>query len=236
MKEVLLISRMYIATLARRLGAVRVVLLECSEPAEDIEVLTRAALETAARVWWLLEPKLTGRARIARLYVIQRRSLGWLEGLLDNMDETLPAGSDAMTRELENYFEGDLGLKSDRTRKGAWIGCEGQSGTIGFTSYVNAFLVDIGHAHAAAPYSMYSGSAHGEPWRLGFGHRDDVDSVGNDVLVPHTAAGSVGMAVGHCLESVWHSTVRTAQYLGRGAIATQLRELVPYLRSAAKLP
>jgi hypothetical protein len=41
-----------------------------------IDTLTRGALEAAAQAWWLMDPAISGRARVARLYVV-RRPAAW---------------------------------------------------------------------------------------------------------------------------------------------------------------
>lgn len=41
-----------------------------------IDTLMRGALEAAAQAWWLMDPAISGRVRVAPLHVVRRRS-GW---------------------------------------------------------------------------------------------------------------------------------------------------------------
>lgn len=55
-------------------NAVRTLLVSGASSGLAIETLVRSVLESAAQVWWLLEPGIGGRARVARLYVLRRQS------------------------------------------------------------------------------------------------------------------------------------------------------------------
>lgn len=57
-----------------------------------LDTMTRAALEAAAQAWWLLDPAIDGRTRVARLYTLRRASAIALENTAAQLGLTSAQG------------------------------------------------------------------------------------------------------------------------------------------------
>ena len=89
-----------------------------------IDTMTRAALEAASQAWWLTDPKIEARARVARLYVLRRRSAAHLEHTARKMGVTLTPGMGSQVKDIDFLYRDQLGLAEDLGPKGGWKGSE----------------------------------------------------------------------------------------------------------------
>ena len=121
------------------------------------QVLTRSLVEASARAWWLLEPTIDPRERVARAAVERLFSLNEVEKV-----------ERAADRGPEEHFErsmnlrvqlAQLGLAEDFDKKGHLIGYEGVR-RIESTRLVTAFLTSLGLRNGELVYRTLSGVSH----------------------------------------------------------------------------
>ena len=86
------VSGMLIDTVIQNANAVHVLLESRATSTLALDAQARAALEAATQAWWLLEPRLGGHARVARLYVLRRSSAARLEQTAQKMGLLTAAG------------------------------------------------------------------------------------------------------------------------------------------------
>ena len=86
------VSGMLIDTVVQNIDAIHVLLESRATSTLALDAQARAALEAAAQAWWLLEPRLGGRARVARLYIMRRSSAARLEQTAQKMGLSAAAG------------------------------------------------------------------------------------------------------------------------------------------------
>jgi len=126
------------------------------------ETLARAAMEAGSVLWWLLEPGIGVRVRVARFWLIRASGA---ERLAEAVGLTDPGGASGQYGETPAMVEGairGLGLaftrEQDRhTGRWSWT-CEGEK-LPGYTARATAFEAACG---MTAAYSIYSGPAHAE--------------------------------------------------------------------------
>ena len=187
-----------------------------------------------AQAWWLLEPRLGARARVARLYVLRRSSAARLEQTAQNMGLSAAAGYGALVQELDDLYQGELGLTPMLSPKGNWTGCENQK-PFDYTTRVKAFMEQIGQDPAAGPYAYYSGASHAELWRIQYSYEEVQRPDGQTVWVPRAPVATVNAAVSVCIDALTYPVARAFALLGRGASSVELHQLRQPLRAALTL-
>jgi hypothetical protein len=151
------VSGMLIDTVIQNADAIHMLLESRTTSTLALDAQARAALEAAAQAWWLLEPRLGGRARVARLYVLRRSSAARLEQTAQNVGLPAVVGYGALVQELDDLYQGELGLTPMLSPKGNWAGCENQK-PFDYTTRVKAFMEQIGQDPAAGPYACQRSS------------------------------------------------------------------------------
>ena len=198
-----------------------------------IDTLARGPLEAAAQAWWLMDPVIGGRARVARLYVVRRRSAQHLEDTAKRMGVTVTAGMGTQVKDVDLYYRDVLGLSEDLGKKGGWKGSEGQE-MFDSTGIIASFMRDTGQVPAAGPYAFCSGASHGELWRLAFGYAPATAPDGTKLIVPRAPRDFVRTAVCICIDAVIQPAARAMFLLGRNAGLADLRRLQPALTHAMR--
>ena len=89
------VSGMVINTVIQNADAIHVLLESRPTSTLALDAHARAVLEAAAQAWWLLEPRLGGRAR---LYVLRRRSAGRLAQTAHKMGLPTAVGYGALVQ------------------------------------------------------------------------------------------------------------------------------------------
>ena len=229
------VSGMLIDAVIQNTDAIHVLLESRATSTLALDAQARAALEAAAQAWWLLEPRLGGRARVARLYVLRRSSAARLEHAAQKMGLPAAAGDGALVQELDDLYHGELGLTPMFSSKGNWIGCENQE-PFDYTTRVKAFMEQIGQDPATGPYAYYSGASHAELWRIQYSYDETQRPDGQTVWVPRAPVATVNAAVSVCADALTYPVARAFALLGRGASSAELHELRQPLRSALTLP
>lgn len=237
---VLPMIRMDLESVLQHVSAVYLMLGVGGELGLAIDSETRAALEAAAQAWWLLDKDLTPRQRVARLYAHRRSTAVKLEGVLADMGISNPSGFGAMAGELDKEYEQELGLSvnwfTDRNGVAHWADCEGQK-PLKYTARVRQFVEKgMGQNPPSGPYAYYCGASHSEGWRLLFQYTQETAADGSDELKLRTAAATVNMAVGVCIDSLVCAAARAYEYGGDGAGLAQLRLQVESIKAATRLP
>jgi hypothetical protein len=139
-------------------------------------VLSRAALEMGAQVWWLMEPGLGARRRVARYQAIRLDSAEWGEKAVKEFDPSANPAEYGTTSKAVITEANALGLKVCRRNQ-----VEGESpGTA--TALTTAFLNEFMETGAGAVYRTFSGVAHGKLYGLfqfvhETGRRDDGEKI-----------------------------------------------------------
>ena len=225
---------MLIDTIIQNVDAFHVLLESRSASTLALDAQARAALEAAAQAWWLLEPRVGGRTRVARLYVLRRSSAGRLEQTARNMGLPAAAGYGAQAQELDDFYQGELGLTPMLSPKGNWTGCENQL-PFTYTTRVKAFMEQIGQDPAAGPYAYYCGASHAELWRIQYSYDEVQRPDGQTVWVPRAPVATVNAAVSVCVDALTYPAAQAFALLGRGASLAELSQLRQPVRSALTL-
>jgi hypothetical protein len=213
--------------------AVHLLLNESPTSTLVIETVTRATLEAACQARDLLEPGIGPRARVARLYVLRRCSAKRLEDTARRMNVVLTPGHGPGPADIDRLYRDQLGLVEDLSRKGNWIGCEGQK-PFSYTERAAAFLRDVGQSPGEGPYAFYCGASHAELWRILYSYESGRASDGAELLVPRASRDFLRAAVSVCVDAVVWPAVRAFLLLGRGAALAQLRSMRQPMRNALK--
>jgi hypothetical protein len=198
-----------------------------------IDTLARGALEAAAQAWWLMDPAISGRARVARLYVVRRRSAQHLQETARRMGITATAATGTQVKDVDLHYRDVLGLGEDLGKKGGWKGSEGQE-MFDSTGIIASFMHDTGQVPATGPYAFCSGAPHAELWRLTFGYASATAPDGTEVIVPWAPRDFVRTAVCICIDAVMQPAARAMYLLGRNAGLADLRRLEPTLKHAMR--
>lgn len=228
------VSGMLIDTVIQNADAIHMLLESRTTSTLALDAQARAALEAAAQAWWLLEPRLGGRARVARLYVLRRSSAARLEQTAQNVGLPAVVGYGALVQELDDLYQGELGLTPMLSPKGNWAGCENQK-PFDYTTRVKAFMEQIGQDPAAGPYAYYSGASHAELWRIQYSYDEVQRPDGQTLWVPRAPVATVNTAVSVCVDALTYPVARAFALLGRGASCVELHQLRQPLRSALTL-
>jgi len=129
-----------------------------------VEAVARSAVETAARSWWLVEPGLTARERVARFMADQLFSAYQAEDLARRMK--WPAGVAGISPEADEIRTkcDELGLKCDANRSAPTVDGQRRPGS---TPLVAALMRDtIYSASYPLVYSLTSATTHGTHFAL----------------------------------------------------------------------
>lgn len=144
-------------------------LVHPSRPILPQEALTRSALEAASVAWWLLEPGLGARRRVARMQVLRLNSATEDQKTLNVLAKAgvNVSGIGGETVPFVKSYSAALGLATfTESRKGrGYDQCESEIRP-GYTKRVTQ-LTDAAGFHGA--YPIYSGVAHAELnglWRV----------------------------------------------------------------------
>jgi hypothetical protein len=228
------VAGMLIDTVIQNADAIHVLLESRATSTLALDAQVRAALEAAAQAWWLLEPGIGGRSRVARLYVLRRSSASRLEQTAQKMDLASAAGYGAEVQQLDALYQDQLGLAPTLSSKGNWVGCEKQM-AFDYTTRVKAFMEQIGQDPAAGPYAYYCGASHAELWRIQYSYDEVQTPGGQTIFVPRAPLVTVNAAVSVCVDAVTYPVARAFALLGRGASSTALHHLVRPIRTALTL-
>lgn len=146
-------------------------LLLRTNPAASLALDTQARtmVELAAQASWLMWPDVGGRARVARLHVLRRRTAIEHDQLGRHLGLDPDADHPATLAAIDTYAE-TLGLRYDHGRNGGWTGIEDQPNR-GPTERVAWYMEETGKTPKKAMYTYLCGAAHGELWRLTQGYR-----------------------------------------------------------------
>jgi hypothetical protein len=236
---VITVTQMLLDAVVQHVHAVQLLLEDGGDVVLTIDTTTRAALEAAGQLWWLLERGLTGRERVARLYAQQRATAVELEKVLDKMGLSGAPGHGAMPAELDKYLESELGLivrrKADKNGVLHWSSCEKQS-MPDYTTRVRNFMRDgLGHSPESGPYAYYCGASHSEVWRLQYGYVGETALDGTVRFERRAAAVTLNMAASVCMDTLVAAAARSYQYVGDGAGRTELSLRILDLRNAARM-
>jgi len=228
------VSAMLIDTVIQNVDAFHVLLESRPRSTLALDAQARAALEAAAQAWWLLKPRIGGRARVARLYVLRRSSASRFEQTAQKMGLPPASGYGALVQNLDDYYQGELGLVPMLSRKDNWIGCENQK-ALDYTTLVKEFMEQIGQDPASGPYAYYCGASHAELWRIQHSYDEVQRPDGQVVWIPSAPVATVNAAVSVCADALTYPVARALALLGRGASCTELHYLRQPLRSALTL-
>jgi len=228
------VSAMLIDTVIQNVDAFHVLLESRSTSTLALDAQARAALEAAAQAWWLLEPRVGGRTRVARLYVLRRSSASRLQQTAQKMGLPTASGYGTLIQDLDDYYQGELGLVPMLSQNGNWTGCENQK-PLDYTKRVKAFMEQIGQDPASGPYAYYCGASHAELWRIQYSYDEVQRPDGQVVWVPSAPVATVNAAVSVCVDALTYPVARALALLGRGASCAELHHLRQPLRSALTL-
>lgn len=126
-----------------------------------MNALARAAMEAGAQLWWLLQPDIGVRRRVARFWLIRASGARYLDDTVRIVDSAAPAGTYGETPAMVQAAVNGLGLSySERQlRNGKWSrSCEGES-LPSCTVRAAAFETAVS---MSAAYTIYSAAAHAE--------------------------------------------------------------------------
>ena len=237
--EVLLAIRLLLETVVEHVKAVRLMLDRGGELPLAIDSETRAALEAAALIWWLLDSGLTARERVARFYAYRRATAVELQRVHEKLGLDPDGDPASFVDVLDQHYQEELGLSVERRRdkksgRTIWY-CEGQH-VVGYGERARGFLAGIGRERASGPYAYYCGAAHSEGWRVQFASVEIVTADGSKTMRRHTAAATINMAVGVCIDALWYAARRAYEYFGHGTGLWELQQLVPALKASTWIP
>lgn len=158
LEQAIAVSQLYVFAMAQHLDALAVLFETDRPPPYSISVLARTVVELAARVWWVTDPEVDVRVRVARGFTEKLVSADdWVpKGRRSSGGETPPASakSDAPTDEQDV-------LRTEMRALG--IGEEKRPSA---TKLVGQFLEHETPAIARHLYQILSANTHGTLWAL----------------------------------------------------------------------
>jgi len=95
-----------------------------------VNAIARAAMEAGAQLWWLLEPGIGARRRVARFWLARASGAHYLDETVHKIDPAAPTGTYGETPAMVRAAIDGLGLSySERQfRNGRWSrSCEGET-------------------------------------------------------------------------------------------------------------
>lgn len=131
-------------------------LLLRTNPAASLALDTQARtmVELAAQASWLMWPDVGGRARVARLHVLRRRTAIEHDRLGRHLGLDPDADNPATLAAIDTYAE-TLGLRYNRGPNGGWTGIEDQP-NLGPTERVAWYMHQTGKTPKKAMYAYLS--------------------------------------------------------------------------------
>jgi hypothetical protein len=181
-----------------------------------LNALARAAMEAGAQLWWLLEPGIGVRRRVARFWLIRASAARYLDDAVKKTDPAAPPGLYGETPAMVQAAVADLGLsyRERQSRNGRWSwSCEGEA-LSGYTARATAFEAAVS---MSAAYAIYSAAVHAEWHAVIAGFRQEPLPRGGTVLVSRPDRAAAGGAI---LASAGFAVVpadRALRLLGRTA-------------------
>jgi len=118
-----------------------------------VNAIARAAMEAGAQLWWLLEPGVGARRRVARSWLARASGARYLDDTVHKIDPAAPPGTYGETPAMVRAAIDGLGLSySERQlRNGKWSrSCEGET-LPGYTARATAFEAAVS---MSAAYSI----------------------------------------------------------------------------------
>lgn len=182
----------------------------------SVEALARSAIEAASTAWWLTDPKVSPRRRVARLYVVRRASENYYQDAAVKMRVVPDGGYGKSVADLDAYYRDELGLTETLSKKGNWAGSEQQL-LPGYTQRVTDYLKATGHPDTSAVYTFLSGASHGELWRLRNGYTEMAGPDGVLRGYQFLSREFLRVGIGIACESLVYSVSFPFDMLGRTA-------------------
>ena len=191
------------------------------------ETLTRAAMEAGAVLWWLLEPGIDVRRRVARFWLIRASGAGWLAEAVALTDPGAAPGVYGETPAMVETAIQDLGLSYTRGqgRRPRWT-IEGES-LPGYTARAVSFEAACG---MTAAYAIYSAPAHAEWHAIMSRYTEEILPDGNRMIFTRPDRVAVAAAAIAAAGFAIRPADRALSLLGRNA---RLAE-IPYHALHAK--
>lgn len=159
-----------------------------------VNAIARAAMEAGAQLWWLLEPGIGVRRRVARFWLARASGARYLDDTVHRIDPAAPPGTYGETPAMVRAAIDGLGLsyRERQLRNGRWVrSCEGEI-LPGYTARATAFETAVS---MSAAYSIYSAAAHAEWHAVIAGFRQEPVPGGGTILVSRPDLVAVGGAV-----------------------------------------
>jgi hypothetical protein len=158
LEQAIAVSQLYVFAMAQHLDALAVLFETDRPPPYSISVLARAVIELAARVWWVTDPEVDVRVRVARGFTEKlvsaddwaprkQRSSGRRSSPASAKGDTTTDEQDALRTEMHS-----LGIGAEK-RPSA-------------TKLVGEFLEHETPAMARHLYRILSANTHGTLWAL----------------------------------------------------------------------
>jgi len=159
-----------------------------------VEALARAAMEAGAVLFWLLQPRIGARLRVARFWLIRASGAEYLDESVQRIDPSA-AGAYGETPAMVEAAIQDLGLhytrqQNPRTGKWSWT-CEGER-LPGYTARATAFEASVS---MTAAYAIYSAAAHAEWHAVAGRFREEILPGGQRVFTVTPDREAVAAAV-----------------------------------------
>jgi hypothetical protein len=153
-------AALYLDTILRCIQAMAGALTAESTPYE-MNALARAAMEAGAQLWWLLQPGIGVRRRVARFWLIRASGARYLHETVQIVDPAAPSGTYGETPVMVGAAVDGLGLSYSERQpldKKWFRSCEGET-LPGYTARAKAFETAVS---MSAAYTIYSAAAHAE--------------------------------------------------------------------------
>jgi hypothetical protein len=189
--------------------------------AYETNALARAAMEAGAQLWWLLEPGIGVRRRVARFWLVRASGARYLDDAVRDTDPAALPGAYGETPAMVRAAVDRLGLSytERQSRNGRWSWyCEGEA-LPGYTARARAFEAAVS---MSAAYSIYSAAAHAEWHAVIGGFRQEALLGGGTVLLRRPDLTAVGGAVLAAAGFAIVPADRALQLLGRSARLAEL--------------
>lgn len=181
--------------------------------------LGRATLEVAARSWWLTEPDISAKTRLARGYELWRRSLGDTRNIPDFSleDQRQLHGQLAQRlREHDVAHDAEDGLVTN-VHDAHWRGAR-------------QILPDLydDASYAARIYMWLTGLSHGDPWPISTAfHGEDAPEQGRRLIHTRISTAQVAVLTEAMVLAIVHAVDRWADIMGWSAAWEPWRRYYP---------
>jgi hypothetical protein len=135
-----------------------------------LEAQARAAMEAGAVLWWLLEPKIGVRRRVARFWLIRASGARYLDTSVKKVDPKAPTGVYGETPEAVRQAMADLGLileekqtlHKNKITGAQWSTWRWSCETERLPSYTERARAFEAAVQGYGAYGIYSAAAHAE--------------------------------------------------------------------------